>query len=138
MYVFWVCCGLRPALLSVNMAQIQELYRDIDLSSHNASTKSPAWKYPDDQVPLNFIEREWTDLDRGVRERQDLLIRTIHEKSTTVEHVRHLKWTVLPDADRLWPSDVLHERLCTGDISDDEEIPAVYPPEDGRSFSYDF
>lgn len=116
--------------------QIQQLYFDIDLSSHNATVKSTCYGYPQLPVPLNFIERQWTDLDREIRERQDLFIRTILDKPDIGKKVRHLKWTVLPSADDLWPDEVMMDRYDEAFLRD-EEVLAVYPPEDGECLMSD-
>lgn len=136
MYNFVVQSVLVPVLVSADDAQVEDLYRNIDLSSHNASIKSPCQGYPVLPVPLNFIERQWTSLDRGVRERQDLFIRGMQENPSTAKYVRHLKWTVLPNADDLWPDEVLIDRDYEASLHD-EDVPAVYPPEDSKSFSSD-
>lgn len=76
-----------------------ELYRNLDLSTHNATARcrfkdySPWGGYND--VPSRFIAREWHPIDGKVAKRQGLLIRTIAENPHYGKYVRELHWTVL-------------------------------------------
>ncbi|KAH7071985.1 hypothetical protein BKA63DRAFT_516747 [Paraphoma chrysanthemicola] len=108
-----------------------ELYRTIDLSSHNAAftckkRETRRVTYPTNyQVPLDFLKREWTALDIEIFQRQKLFIRSMAEIPTHGKHVRRLQWTILDVNSRTW--------RWRGSGEDDWDADArgdLYEPED--------
>lgn len=105
-----------------------ELYREIDLSSHNADIEYEPFGVPTVLVPPHFVSREVTDLDKKVFQKQRMFIETLNEVPAYGEHVRKLQWTILTDYDQ---SDESEESGLLDGESDEEE--SVFVPEDGKS-----
>ncbi|CAO2653739.1 Nn.00g031500.m01.CDS01 [Neocucurbitaria sp. VM-36] len=72
-----------------------ELYRSIDISSHNADIRCEPFGVVYHRVPPDFFNRTWTWLDYVVFEKQKKLIQTLDKRSELGRYVRGLRWTVL-------------------------------------------
>jgi hypothetical protein len=121
-----------------NKIQTPELYRAIDLSSHNAEVActtrgSPSRYNSDERLPPDFVAREWTPLDYVTFRKQQLLIQTILQKPDLGKYVRELCWTVLDTNSHSWRWYIQDEETYeyNGDWPDDVE-PEKYEPEDGK------
>jgi len=81
--------------MMTEITQTPELYRTIDLSSHNAKLDSKS-QYPGShRVPLDFSMRSWTRHDLSIFQQQERFMYTLGARPELGPHVRKLHWTVM-------------------------------------------
>ncbi|KAH3992047.1 hypothetical protein HBI24_223110 [Parastagonospora nodorum] len=117
------CRVLRERLLP-------ELYRTIDLSSHNVDEVCEPWGKDagDNEVPPTFSERYWRYFDKEAFWRQKKFVETMQRKPMYARHVRRLRWTVLDTTRCYWGKP---EKPDSGNKTDEEHDDApLYVPED--------
>ncbi|KAF2472358.1 uncharacterized protein BDR25DRAFT_13680 [Lindgomyces ingoldianus] len=125
---------------------IPEVYRCIDLSTHNLDEKCRPMRYLSEYalVPPDFVEKERPRFEIEMFERQRLFIRTIIERPEYGKNVRKLFWTVMDSHDSwgsedfgiYWedengePSDEYGYSGGNQDEFEDDEERPMYVPED--------
>ncbi|KAH4151528.1 hypothetical protein HBI81_066770 [Parastagonospora nodorum] len=117
------CRVLRERLLP-------ELYRTIDLSSHNVDEVCEPWGKDagDNEVPPTFSERYWEYFDKDVSWRQKKFVETMQRKPMYARHVRTLHWTVFETTLSYWGRPEKPDSDKETD-EEDEDAP-LYVPED--------
>lgn len=76
-----------------------ELYRTIDLSSHNADLQCEPLGFVYHRVPPDFFQRKWTRLDYDVLEKQRKFIQALEKTPSLGKYMRELRWSVLDLSD---------------------------------------
>jgi hypothetical protein len=115
--------------------QTPQLYHTINLSSHNANIACEPWafiKQTDALVHPDFVAREWTDYDKAIFFRQEMLLRTFTADQDLGKYVKTLCWTVLDTSEISWGQAIYVDSDLEG-ASDDSQEPSAYTPEDGES-----
>jgi hypothetical protein len=114
-------------------SQTPELYRTIDLSIHNADIECKPFVASEIPVPPDFLEREPTEWDEKLFERQNLFIRAMNEGLDNgidrASYVRKMVWTILDPTPSTWGD---RTKIPASDSDEEDEEGEIYALEDGQ------
>ncbi|CAI6337823.1 unnamed protein product [Periconia digitata] len=110
-----------------------QLYKVIDLSSHNAEIECVPWRFTESPpgyiFPPDFMRRRYNEFDREIFQRQGLLERTFAANHSYGEHVRTLRWTILDTNEMDWGQNLESNSEIEDAEAKGAKVP-VYTPED--------
>jgi hypothetical protein len=118
-------------LQSTYTSQLPELYRTVDLSSHNVDEICiPLGRDArEEEVSPTFCERHWDDSDKHAFAKQKQLIEAVQHGNNYAKHVRRIHWTVIDTSGQFWGAPV--DEHLDGDSDEVKDDLPLYMLEDG-------